>query len=418
MRWIKYTLLVLGGLAVLCLVSIGIALVTFDNDDYRRLVIRGVTNFTGYTMTIDGPFTLELSTAPTLSAEAIRFEPGPDEALPPFSEIGKFRIRIALWRLITGMLVIKELLAEDVVMAVIFEKEAEPENRSSSARNIPPDIEIPIVENVRLRNIHLDLIHQAADHTVEIRLRQFDLDDINDTGPLFVKGQGSVNGNGFKLDGELGALSALFKGAQSYPVSLNMSTTGFNLSASGTIEDLLEGEGVKLYLVGETGELSHLCQLLQMDVPRLGHLKLEANVINEGIMKSINRSVSKVFYVAIFSLTMALSATQVSAGERVQIVGTIKGAGCTHYQVECFNDDNHIALEDDFVLVMPNGEYYFMPNVYRSVKARHAYRIVRVHGDLRRQEVWVDKLVDLNRKKGGRAKTTWDWANDDFWKSK
>jgi hypothetical protein len=61
------------------------------------------------------------------------------------------------------------------------------------------------------------------------------------------------------------------------------------------------------------------------------------------------------------------------------------------------------------------GEYYFMPNVYRSVKARHAYRIVRVHGELRRQEVWVDKLVDLNRKKGGRAKTTWDWANDDFW---
>jgi uncharacterized protein involved in outer membrane biogenesis len=244
-------------------------------------VIRGVKNFTGYTMTIDGPFTLELSTAPTLSAEAIRFEPGPDEALPPFSEIGKFRIRIALWRLITGMLVIKELLAEDVVMAVIFEKEAEPEDRSSSARNIPPDIEIPIMENVRLRNIHLDLIHQAADHTVEIRLRQFDLDDINDTGPLFVKGQGSMNGNGFKLDGELGALSALFKGAQSYPVSLNMSTTGFNLSASGSIEDLLEGEGVKLYLVGETGELSHLFKLLHMDVPRLGHLKFEANVIND-----------------------------------------------------------------------------------------------------------------------------------------
>jgi len=48
----------------------------------------------------------------------------------------------------------------------------------------------------------------------------------------------------------------------------------------------------------------------------------------------------------------------------------------------------------------------------------YAYRNVRVHGELRRQEVWVDKLVDLDRKKGGRAKTTWDWANDDFWKSK
>ena len=135
-------------------------------------------------------------------------------------------------------------------------------------------------------------------------------------------------------------------------------------------------------------------------------------------MKSISKSRFTIIWLAFFLLIIAMPATRVSAGEKVQLVGTIKGAGCTHYQVECFNDDNHIALEGDFVLVMPNGEYYFMPNVYRSVKARHAYRNVRVHGELRRQEVWVDKLVDLNRKKGGRAKTTWDWANDDFWKSK
>ena len=89
-------------------------------------------------------------------------------------------------------------------------------------------------------------------------------------------------------------------------------------------------------------------------------------------MYSIKKSRIKIIWLAFFFLIMAMPATRVSAGERVQLVGTIKGAGCTHYQVECFNDDNHIALEDDFVLVMPNGEYYFMPNVYRSVKARHA----------------------------------------------
>lgn len=113
-----------------------------------------------------------------------------------------------------------------------------------------------------------------------------------------------------------------------------------------------------------------------------------------------------------------MTAARTGAGERVQLVGTIKGAGCTHFQVECINDDNHIALEDDFVLVMPTGEYYFMPNVYFSVKARHAYRNVRVHGERRKQEVWVDRLVDLDRKKSARAKTTWDWADDDFWRSK
>jgi hypothetical protein len=133
-------------------------------------------------------------------------------------------------------------------------------------------------------------------------------------------------------------------------------------------------------------------------------------------MKTMTKKRFTVIRLVFFFLIMAVTAAQ--AGERVQLVGTIKGAGCTHFKVQCINDDNHIALEDDFVLVMPSGEYYFMPNLYFSVKARHAYRTVRVHGERRRQEVWVDKLVDLDRKKGARSKTTWDWVNDDFWRSK
>ena len=136
-------------------------------------------------------------------------------------------------------------------------------------------------------------------------------------------------------------------------------------------------------------------------------------------MKSITKSRFTVIWLAIFFFTMALSATLVSAGEKVELEGIIQGAKCTHYQVECFNDDNHIALEPDFVLVIPSGEYYFMPNLNRSVKARHAYKNVRVHGELTRQELWVDKLVDIDKKKGGRSKTTWDWsAHEDFWESR
>ena len=136
-------------------------------------------------------------------------------------------------------------------------------------------------------------------------------------------------------------------------------------------------------------------------------------------MKRTAKSRFTVIWLAIFFFTMALSATLVSAGEKVELEGIIQGAKCTHYQTECFNDDNHIALEPDFVLVIPSGEYYFMPNLNRSVKARHAYKNVRVHGELRIQELWVDRLVDIDEKKGGRAKTTWDWsAPEEFWKSK
>ena len=136
-------------------------------------------------------------------------------------------------------------------------------------------------------------------------------------------------------------------------------------------------------------------------------------------MKRNQNASSKILFFIIVFIIVGLSAQPLHAWERVQLIGVIKGAGCTHFKVECKNDDNHIALEDDFVLMMPNGEYYFMPNVYRSIKARHAYRTVRVHGERRKQEIWVDSLVDVDKDRSTRSKTTWDWnPGDDFWKSK
>ena len=96
MRRIKYLLFFLAGMLVLCLVLIAIVVATFDDDDYRRLVTRGVKLFTGYSVTIEGPFALVLSTAPSLSAEAIQFHPRTDQSPPPVTSLGKLRIQIAL----------------------------------------------------------------------------------------------------------------------------------------------------------------------------------------------------------------------------------------------------------------------------------------------------------------------------------
>jgi uncharacterized protein involved in outer membrane biogenesis len=280
-RWIKYILIFLAGFVVLCLVLVAVVLMTFDNDDYRRLVIRGVRFFTGYSVTIEGPFALELSAEPSLSAEGIRIDPGADESPPPVTTIGKLHIQIVLMPLLRGIVLIRELQAEDVVMAVTIEEEAESEDGRGSTGQATPDIEIPIMESVGLRNIHLDIIDSAADRTVEIRLRKFDIDDIRDTGPLFVNGEGSVSGKDFKIEGRLGALAAMLRGEEPFPVALNLTSYGFELSVSGTVEDLADGEGLKLRLRGEANELSNLFKLLQMEVPPLGRLTLEAGVTSD-----------------------------------------------------------------------------------------------------------------------------------------
>ena len=55
--------------------------------------------------------------------------------------------------------------------------------------------------------------------------------------------------------------------------------------------------------------------------------------------------------------------------EKVQLEGTIKGAKCTHFKMKCYNDDNHIALEPDFVFVTPKSEHY-RKNDNRKAKAK------------------------------------------------
>jgi len=271
----------MGVLVVLCLLLVAIVLITFDNDDYRRLATRSVKFFTGYAMTIEGPFSITLSSNPSLSAEVIRFDPEPDKPPPPFTTIGKLRIQIALWPLLTGTLVVRELLAEDVIMAVTIGEEVEPEDQRSSPWKTQPEINIPILENVRLLNIHLDVNDMAANRTVEIRLRQFYIDDVRDSGPLFIKGEGSISGNDFKIDGQLGALAAIFRGAEPYPVTLNFSSSGFNVSASGTVEDLVDGEGLAFRLSGEAGELSNLFKMLKIKAPPLGDLKFKTTVTGD-----------------------------------------------------------------------------------------------------------------------------------------
>jgi hypothetical protein len=109
--------------------------------------------------------------------------------------------------------------------------------------------------------------------------------------------------------------------------------------------------------------------------------------------------------ILVFSLSLALS-TQVSAGERVAYEGTFQGASCVHFKKECPEDEAHIAIEHDFVLLLPNGEHYFLPNLNRAIKARYVAKPVRISGESKGHEIWVD-LLDV--KKDNKYINVWSW---------
>ncbi|WP_260292609.1 hypothetical protein [Sedimenticola hydrogenitrophicus] len=109
---------------------------------------------------------------------------------------------------------------------------------------------------------------------------------------------------------------------------------------------------------------------------------------------SIVRSLS--IAAALFG-SMALYATSVPAAT---IEGKLNGLECASRGEECPVDklDPHIATERDFVVQTDDGQYYFVTNIDRAIKARHALEKVRVEGKLspkfnaiNANEFWVDK---------------------------
>ncbi|MDH3602656.1 MAG: hypothetical protein OEU26_23830 [Candidatus Tectomicrobia bacterium] len=101
--------------------------------------------------------------------------------------------------------------------------------------------------------------------------------------------------------------------------------------------------------------------------------------------------------------------TTALAGTDVTFEGVLQGVTCVHYQTKCpdYGVAEHIALEKDFVLVRPDGEHYFLPNLDRVIKARYAGKHVRVIGKLKGHGIWVDTL---EVKKDSSYRKVWRWT--------
>jgi len=180
MTWIKTILLIVGGLFVLALSMVIVVIVIFDDEDYRRLAIRGVKVFTGTTITIDGEFEVSLSAEPYLSAESIQITSAPKESSISVGRIGKLHVQIALQPLLKRIVVVKKLLIEDVVMAILISDEKEYGNYRKSVNKKYQDVTIPILERVSLRNIQLKVTHSGSGRTVDIALQQFIIDSMGE----------------------------------------------------------------------------------------------------------------------------------------------------------------------------------------------------------------------------------------------
>jgi uncharacterized protein involved in outer membrane biogenesis len=273
MRRIRTILLFLVAAIVLFVAILTTIIINLNDDHYRWIVTRAAKYFAGLEVTVDGPFSVELSSEPSITASKIRIS---DLSGPTTAELGRLEVKVALLPLTSGALLIKHLLIHDATVSIVRRTEVlkpEPEK--------PSDIIFPVFESVSLCNVQLTISDNDKSKDVRLVLRKFSLNDIGDEGQLHLKGDGALNGNKFEIDGQFGSLANMLNGDEPYPVNFRLNVAGFSLAISGTIDNLIHGRGLNVRVLAEADEMTKLLNIANADFPNLDQLNLDATIVGD-----------------------------------------------------------------------------------------------------------------------------------------
>jgi hypothetical protein len=251
-RWFKYTLMAAAAVVALILGFAVVALMVLDDDDYRALAVRAVESLTGYRMVVEGPFVVDLSAEPSLTAGGIRIDAVSGGPSPHLTSIGQLQVKIALKPLLFGTLLFKHLRAENVTIEAVSSPE---ENRAADRSiKILPDFINPVFENVVLADIKIKTVDRDSNRKLQLALNHLIIDDIQDKGPLLVTGDGLLNDTGFKIEGRM-KFNTKINGSLTAPRLSDLdlfisddSATEF--SAQGAFADPAGGQGGGIKLAG------------------------------------------------------------------------------------------------------------------------------------------------------------------------
>jgi uncharacterized protein involved in outer membrane biogenesis len=233
MRKIKIILFSLLGMTTIIAAIPAFILSTYNNQDYQQLLIKTVDKLSSYTLSITGPFALNRSFTPALSASGIVLRSKTDDS---YVHIDNFRIQITLAPLLNNTLLINDLLLENMQVEIQTSDEA------GDFVKWPDYLPTPIIEHAVLTNIQL--IFDNADQAQTLDSLMITAKDRH--SPLELYGTGQVKGHVFDIKGQFGSLADIFAQDKRYPVNLTVTGKHAQLSINGTIADPDQGKGIDL----------------------------------------------------------------------------------------------------------------------------------------------------------------------------
>jgi len=262
-KWTLRLASLLAGLVLGLAVLAGGALFVLDDEDYRSALIWAAGRFLDASLEIRGPFALHLGREATLSAvdTSLRAHDGSYSL-----EAGSFQTRVRLDSLLEGIVWVKGVMLADVRVEA---------KQSGDAREFDwhgASIPTFVVEEVRLNNINVVYRQAAPERTHTFDLMTLVVDDINNSGPLGIQGNGRIEDRSFSIQGQLDSLAQLVGAAQPYSVQLDLTSDSLITHVEGVIDRPLAGEGLDLQLSITDSRLSRTLRLWDARAPELGSM--------------------------------------------------------------------------------------------------------------------------------------------------
>jgi len=250
---------------------LSVILLTFDDNDYKEWLARGINRLSGYHLIVGGSFSTTVSMTPQLSAAHVRIVSAEGDIRLQANNVA---IQLALKPLFRKSLIIKSLVIDDAEVKLDLRRFLKKKRDH-----------LPIVVLFEHAAIHNTILTLQTDENTENKLK---LDTFAITEPepgalLTISASGAVNETEFSIDGKLGSLLQLYHPVEPYPIQVKAQSTNTQITIQGGIDEPLAGHGLDLTFNSETSDVRPLINALDIDLPLSGKLSIASTLSGDYI---------------------------------------------------------------------------------------------------------------------------------------
>jgi len=289
---------IFGGLMVVVigLVVAAIAiLMSMDFNQYKGEIAAQVKSATGRDLAIKGDLNLEISLDPAIAVDGVTFANASWGSKPEMLSVDRFAAEVSLLPLLSGTVDVKRVVLEGVTVLaetdksgkgnwVFGEAEGETEKAESGEGGA-----LPVVRMVAIKDVNVTYSDGVTGQTYDLTLDSVDLQADGPDAPLNTAVAGSINGQSFKVTGNLGTINALAAGGM-IPMKLDVEALATKIGLDGQAGTAAGGPNADLKLtvaianVAETLKAAEAVapQAAGVQLPPIGAVNLASTVAYHG----------------------------------------------------------------------------------------------------------------------------------------